>query len=370
MVTCFLPFSIPAQPADHWILQSPAPTTQSLLESFFLNGSLGYAVGDAGTVLKTHDGGSSWQKQTIETLQSLTSVCFLNADTGFAVGTGGVIFKTVDGGNHWVAKNSGLLTVFYRVRFLNWNLGFVVGANGGILKSTDGGESWIKQNSGFAGSVLDISIWSNDTAFAIGDGVKRTSDGGVTWVTCLLYNRPLHSISFPTHDMGVIVSGLYTRTDIFKSTDGGTTWIKDPNQYVPGVNNQPRLFSGHFISKDTGYAVGDTGTIFKTTNAAASWVPQSCDTRHTLNSVFFPVADTGYIVGDSGTVLKLVRNQTTGIEKGKYFSHLHADTQKLIFPSGFQWEKGGEPSYPIRSLIGATIPSQGHRPAGVRLLIK
>jgi photosystem II stability/assembly factor-like uncharacterized protein/sugar lactone lactonase YvrE len=54
----------------------------------------------------------------------------------------------------------------------------------------------------------------------------------------------------------------------------------------------------------TGYAVGDSGTILKTTNSGGAWGTRNSGTSNRLYSVDFPAADTGYAVGGSGTILK------------------------------------------------------------------
>jgi hypothetical protein len=59
---------------------------------------VGYAVGDLGTIIKTHDAGQTWQSQQSGTLQSLNKVYFLDLDFGFAVADSGIILKTTNGG--------------------------------------------------------------------------------------------------------------------------------------------------------------------------------------------------------------------------------------------------------------------------------
>ena len=63
------------------------------------NASLvGYAAGDAGTIIKTGDAGTNWLGQSSGTNQVLNDVAFLDLDYGFAVGDGGTILKTESGG--------------------------------------------------------------------------------------------------------------------------------------------------------------------------------------------------------------------------------------------------------------------------------
>ena len=53
-----------------------------------------------------------------------------------------------------------------------------------------------------------------------------------------------------------------------------------------------------------GVAVGDAGTIVRTTNAGASWGAQPSNTAFNLNDVWFSTASTGFAVGHGGTIMR------------------------------------------------------------------
>jgi photosystem II stability/assembly factor-like uncharacterized protein len=60
-----------------------------------------------------------------------------------------------------------------------------------------------------------------------------------------------------------------------------------------------------FIDQNTGYAVGDSGVVLKTTNSGLNWQYIYLNTRSTLKDVDFVNANTGYICcGDTGKVFK------------------------------------------------------------------
>lgn len=76
-------------------------------------------------------------------------------------------------------------------------------------------------------------------------------------------------------------------------------------QWVPqnsGTTND--LKSVFFTDELTGYAVGNGGTILKTTNGGDNWEIKNSGTSEGLNSVFYVNENTGYTVGDNGTILK------------------------------------------------------------------
>ena len=93
-------------------------------------------------------------------------VDFINADTGWAVGEAGAIIKTTNGGQDWELKYSNNDYWFYSICMLNNSTGWVGGgyvkAPGHtediILKTIDGGEIW---------SVVDVELnpWCMGVSF-------------------------------------------------------------------------------------------------------------------------------------------------------------------------------------------------------------
>jgi photosystem II stability/assembly factor-like uncharacterized protein len=71
------------------------------------------------------------------------------------------------------------------------------------------------------------------------------------------------------------------------------------------------LMSVHFLDDNTGFTVGDVGTILKTTNGGTSWIALSSGTTQDLYSVYFTNANTGYVVGKGGTILKTINGGST-----------------------------------------------------------
>jgi photosystem II stability/assembly factor-like uncharacterized protein len=64
------------------------------------------------------------------------------------------------------------------------------------------------------------------------------------------------------------------------------------------------LYKVHFPANDTGYVVGELGTILKTTDGGTNWITLNSGTTLTLRGVYFATAITGFAVGDSGIILK------------------------------------------------------------------
>jgi photosystem II stability/assembly factor-like uncharacterized protein len=69
------------------------------------------------------------------------------------------------------------------------------------------------------------------------------------------------------------------------------------------------LSSIYFTNANTGYAVGDSGTILRTNDTGTTWTALSCGTIQNLYSVQFTDANTGFAVGE--TILKTNNGGTT-----------------------------------------------------------
>jgi len=98
----------------------------------------------------------------------------------------------------------------------------------------------------------------------------------------------LLSVYFTDSNTGYVVGDSGT---ILKTSDGGTNWI------TLSAGASMDLNSVFFTSSSTGYIVGDSGTIKRTTDGGTNWENIYSGTSNILNSVHFPATDTGYIVG-------------------------------------------------------------------------
>ena len=137
--------------AAGWYWQNPLTQGNSLLDVSVVGGHV-VAVGDAGSVFTSDDGGSSWTRQ-VSGLRgaTLSSVDFVSSSVGWTAGRGG-IFRTDDGGVSWDRQNAPDLGkyVYSSVSFVDASHGWACGSyavDGStracrILRTTNGGSTW------------------------------------------------------------------------------------------------------------------------------------------------------------------------------------------------------------------------------------
>ena len=91
--------------AETWTLKNSG-VTELLHDIVFTDPNNGWAVGRAGVIIHTTDGGESWTPQVSNVTVPLHSVDFVDSLNGWAVGlienNEGTILHTTDGGVNWV----------------------------------------------------------------------------------------------------------------------------------------------------------------------------------------------------------------------------------------------------------------------------
>src|SRR5438067_13636739 len=74
------------------------------------------------------------------------------------------------------------------------------------------------------------------------------------------------------------------------------------------------------LDSGTGFVVGDTGTVLKSTDAGATWAPLTSGTSTTLHGIYFLDPNEGIAVGDNAEILRTTdggaawQSITSGVE--------------------------------------------------------
>lgn len=145
--------------------------------------------------MKTTDAGATWVFHHLAGRPFATSgqtsnaydIHFFDQNNGLICGSTGGILKTVDGGATWqeVTTNPALTTVtFYQFHFTSDLVGYVTGSSGNLMKTTDGGNTWTAIATGVTTTMNDVwaSADGQTIMLATSSGnVRRTTDGGTTW---------------------------------------------------------------------------------------------------------------------------------------------------------------------------------------------
>ncbi len=99
--------SIPPPQQPLWVWQNPLPQGNSLGSVQVIDAWRAVAVGDAGTILTTVDGGASWNRAISGVGQTLFGVRLRSTGQGWAVGAGGVVLDHHRRRPHLAAADGG-----------------------------------------------------------------------------------------------------------------------------------------------------------------------------------------------------------------------------------------------------------------------
>ncbi len=146
------------------------------------DGSYVIAVGDAGRIFRSVNGGNTWANYT-EPGVNFKSVYTLGNDVWLTVDNG-KIYKSTKTTTILTAYNSGVTTSLNSIFFIDNNNGFICGDNGVVMKSVNGGTVWTPSNTGISAVKLN-SVYFKDAlnGIVVGDNGKVyiTANGGSSW---------------------------------------------------------------------------------------------------------------------------------------------------------------------------------------------
>ena len=126
----------------------------SIADIQFISSSKGWIVGNSGMIMKSTDGGVSWTAQNSGVTNNLQRACFVNDQVGYvSISAKSSILRTSDGGATWqpvnlpVSPSTDTVRTPYAICFTSPSTGFVgcgKSALGDIFMTIDSGKAFAK----------------------------------------------------------------------------------------------------------------------------------------------------------------------------------------------------------------------------------
>ncbi|HLL77646.1 MAG TPA: YCF48-related protein [Pyrinomonadaceae bacterium] len=300
-----------------WTAERRGLAGKDLNAVYFADSKRGWVAGDEGVVLRTDDGGRTWQQQPTGVPDGVNDIYFRDKEDGYLLAANRVL-TTEDGGRTWrpsarfaPADFNGATPELYSVRFTSKKRGWIAGSlsrgdrvlDSLLLRTDDGGASWQRVSAPVRVELLHLDFRGEKRGWIVGDRgtILRTSDGGDTWrqqrvnTTATLYH-----VDFEDDETGWAVG---ERSTILRTTDGGATWIAVE---VPVLGPRATLLSVAFANKEEGWIVGRNGTILRSSDGGRTWVRQESGTKQHIYALH--VRDKrAWAVGGDGQVLSYER---------------------------------------------------------------
>ena len=280
---------------------------------------VGYIGANDSTLLKTVDGGITWNVHPTNGLHFSTSlpniiqVDFVSADIGFLVlGTtqySGGMYKTIDGGDNWTPEVMNMCSPIFSFNFDADN-SYVVGS------ACFGAKTIGKRVNGVWESSITYLAFNDeylrtitfyDTLYGITAGdsgsVHRTFDGGLNWDEVPTLTREIIWDLYFMNDSTIFAVADSAQNSLMISTDSGATW--QPHM-MSLTFYYPTLYALTGSINDVIVAVGKTsqaneGMVLWGKEDGNVWDYQTAD--YPLNDVTMANDSIAFSVGDSGLIL-------------------------------------------------------------------
>ncbi|MCF8297081.1 MAG: T9SS type A sorting domain-containing protein [Saprospiraceae bacterium] len=315
-------------------------------------------------VLKTTDGGDTWNVVTIDatTQRYYKDVQFLDANTGFVLSSSGYIFRTTNGGTTWEQSPwlyGWTTTEGYsgngNLQFFDANTGYATRTSYSVVKITNfsTASGWTKLNS-FSSSHYNNMHFADSvhgwvvTDVTAGSNGYHTDDAGATWTkdTIFANNKDINAVFAVDADTIYATSGL---SRIYKTTDGGDSWNELATTGNDGLNGI------HMSSPKFGFVVGQGPTIFVIDNYGTTVTSATVNgTNETLSDVYSIGENFAIAVGYQGTMLRFKSGGSSVAEIKEVEFNLFPNPAKenitIKFDSSNDYEK-----IEIIDMLGKTV---------------
>lgn len=167
----------------------------------------GYAVAN-NRVLRTTNAGNSWGFVYRYGSIDLYDIHFADSMFGMACGELGSVIRTDDGGQTFQTVYYGNFDDdIYGVYVLSKNIAFVCGENGFVARTTNGGQDWTEYNVITTSDFKSIHFFNSQEGMIVGKGrILYTSNGGATFSSLPVFtNRLINSVIMLNGSHGIAV---------------------------------------------------------------------------------------------------------------------------------------------------------------------
>ncbi|MDN7179405.1 YCF48-related protein [Caballeronia sp. SEWSISQ10-4 2] len=206
---------------ETWTLQrADTSIDQPLFSVYFKDASHGWAVGLWSLLLETADGGHTWNVLKLppppgggKADRNLYRIFADGSGTLFVAAEQGIVLRSRDGGSTWEYRQTGNKGSLWTGTAAADGSIFVGGLLGHLYRSHDGGDTWTSVDSGSNGSITEL-VASGDQVFGVGlDGFVL--NGSSTAARFTAKQRPDRASL-----TALVVPGAGISAPIFFSKDG------------------------------------------------------------------------------------------------------------------------------------------------------
>jgi photosystem II stability/assembly factor-like uncharacterized protein len=272
---------------------APHITSSQLMDVFFYDPVHGYSCGN--NFYFTHDAGETWDYTITSDIQSMEAYDISN---GYAISYHN-IYKFMDGGQELQLQNQVNKSILEAISVVDSSFAYVVGRNVCIYSTNDGGQIWQEKSGGTHVDLYSVYFLDENYGWAGGNGgssggiIHRTEDGGKHWTS---YAGSLPGYTIVDIQFVDPLKGWLANGQLHKTINGGQSWSQS-------LGNSGWVNDLYFVNDQLGWCAGEGGKVYKTINGGFNWNSLNTGIEKNLNSVFFANENTGWVAGD-GIIMK------------------------------------------------------------------
>jgi len=177
---------------------------------------------------------------------------------------------------------------------------------------------------------LAVKVFDQNNVVVVGNTAFKTTNAGLAWSTSTGISGNITDLSFVDANNGYAVgeTGL-----VFKTSNGGAAWVQ------AGASLSASLSSVSFIDNNNGFAVGLMNhTLYKTTNGGTNWTQVVLTNIDRISRINMLSLTTGYICGNNGTFAKTTDGGTSWtyqtLQNQPYLNDIFCKDVNTIFVIG------------------------------------
>jgi hypothetical protein len=157
---------------DRGLTWTKIPVPAITMFGLSVRGRTAIAVGGAGFVTRSTDGGATWTQQWLRVGQLLIDVEFVDDTTVVTAGTNGLIMRSTDAGQNWRRVKSPTRHHLRDIAFLDVRRGMAVGFWGDALVTNDGGVTWTRERTGVQSHLFGLT--TTPAGDYVASGIQET----------------------------------------------------------------------------------------------------------------------------------------------------------------------------------------------------
>jgi photosystem II stability/assembly factor-like uncharacterized protein len=254
-----------------WCWQNPLPTGNLIQDLQFVDAQTGWAVGEAGQILKTVDGGTTWTAQVSNVDAALTTVRFASPTVGWAVGLSGTVLRTEDGGQTWARQTGSGYNGYGEsvgLEVIDEQQAIVMPYYYGARYTVDGGQTWMNASLQPDQVTGDGTLWSLDSG-SLRKAAHLGSEESVASFDEVFQGRYVERFSMGDKSHGILVLEDFNagKTQFLRTVDGGAGWQAVAASGLPRSITYLKQFGAN-----VGWAVAE-GRLYRSLDGGASWLP-------------------------------------------------------------------------------------------------